>query len=137
MRWGYACGFTNWHDCVFEQEEARQALKRALDDAFVETSPSSLCNRPYCPYVKPRQTSQEAANDAAFCSSSDQTQPDASHFSDKNGANPIKAAPFFLIFLQMVLRFLISVHAAPLLGLRAIAALITQCQTNYHPTAPC
>lgn len=137
MRRDYACGFTNWHDCVFEQEEARQALKRALDDAFVETSPPSHCNRPYCPYVEPRQTNQEAANDAAFCNSSDQTQPDASHSSDKNGANPIKAAPFFLTFLQMVLRCLKACFSAPLLAFLAIVALSTQCQTNYHPTAPC
>lgn len=118
-----------------KQQEAREALKTLLMGALEEVQPpDDLCRHPYCPYLKPRQTNQEAANDASFCKCSDQTGPDASHSSDKNGANLFKAAPFFIIFLQMGWRCLVAVYAAPLLGLRALAALIPQCQTNYHPT---
>lgn len=118
-----------------EQEEAHAALKALLAGALEEVHPpDNVCRRPYCPYLSPRQTHQEAVNDASFCSSNGQTRPDASHSSDKNGANLFKAAPFFIIFLQMVWRCLIAVYAAPLLGLQALAALFTQCQTNYHPT---
>jgi len=120
------------------KQEALDALKDLLNGALDEIEPpDNACRRPYCPYLTPRQTHRDAANDASFCSSSGQTRPDASHSSDKNGANLFKVAPFFLIFLQMVWRCLIVAYAAPLLGLRALDALLTQCQTNYHPTAPC
>lgn len=118
-----------------EEQEAIDAIKRLLDGALPSTRPGRLQCYPTCPLLRVPSTEQEAANDPRFDKPSAQDHSAPSHSSDKNGANLFKVAPFFIIFLQMVWRCLIAVYAAPLLGLRAIAALFTQCQTNYHPTA--
>ena len=120
---------------MLEEQEAHDALKALLVGALEKVLPPvNVCRHPSCPYLKPRHSTQEAANDASFCKCSDQSCPNASHSSDKNGASLFKTAPFFIIFVQMVLRSLNAAYTALLLGFRALAATISQCQTNYHPT---